>query len=637
MQRLQQSMLRPLVATSIAVLTVLYLGLAPMSTAHAQRISEAVAVAIVPFADHTGRNSEMIATKATDAAALALDASKEYVVMPRADTQREMEALGVANATSPLYGLSEEQMVRLGERLRVSKVCNGVVEALSIDKSGRCRCRITLRLLDVGTEEYLDGATSDYTTKPIPGWEGDEASVMNEAFRSAAEECIRKIQTTRRPRGNVDNVEQTGQVLVNLGFKDGIEVGTEFLVVRGIWNAATEKVVLRKIGVVEAKQIDSTFSRCAVTSGMAPRTGDKVYVMYRPTQTVQKAAAKSRMKTYTLYAVGFGALLGIYNAATGSDNQSAPGISAYLTQTMPGSEPRVRVTASVGGVPGNTKTFGWLVYRGDYAGFPAMADDRDYLISAIQGQKLGYYEDSPATTYNIDFSLDFTYNDESGDQTDGNCDATYNHNGLVAGSTYFYKLRRVVDPGRVILPTTTTGVHTGQAARANVTFTIDPTDALGEQSEPGGPVTFFYPPTLELPTNNNAAVDPTANTTVFTWEPSVGADTYQVMIYKNQLASGIPVKLSPELTNTSSTGTMSWRLPTALDASTTYYWFVGAKKSGETAPYVSSISKRGWLLAGPYTFTTAPTPPTPPGTSGVSSDRPAGRSGWWRETPAPKR
>lgn len=280
MQRLQQSMLRPLVATSIAVLTVLYLGLAPMSTAHAQRISEAVAVAIVPFADHTGRNSEMIATKATDAAALALDASKEYVVMPRADTQREMEALGVANATSPLYGLSEEQMVRLGERLRVSKVCNGVVEALSIDKSGRCRCRITLRLLDVGTEEYLDGATSDYTTKPIPGWEGDEASVMNEAFRSAAEECIRKIQTTRRPRGNVDNVEQTGQVLVNLGFKDGIEVGTEFLVVRGIWNAATEKVVLRKIGVVEAKQIDSTFSRCAVTSGMAPRTGDKVYVMY---------------------------------------------------------------------------------------------------------------------------------------------------------------------------------------------------------------------------------------------------------------------------------------------------------------------------------------------------------------------
>ena len=42
---------------------------------------------------------------------------------------------------------------------------------------------MTVRLLDVGTQAYLDGATADYTTKAIPGWKGDESEIINEALR----------------------------------------------------------------------------------------------------------------------------------------------------------------------------------------------------------------------------------------------------------------------------------------------------------------------------------------------------------------------------------------------------------------------------------------------------------------------
>jgi hypothetical protein len=631
MQRYQNAV-RPMVAGLMAVLTVLIVAVGSSGVADAQKISQAVAVAIVPFSDQSGRASDLVAAKATDAAALALTDSQEYVVIARTDTAREMTALGISDPSSPAASLSEEQMVRLGQRLRVEKVASGAVEAISVSKNGQCRCRLTIRLLDIATEEYLDGATSDYTTKPIPGWQGDEASVINEALRSAAEEAVRKIQTTRKPRGNVDIVEQTGQILVNLGFHDGIEIGTEFLVVRGIWNAAIEKVVLRKIAVIEAKQVDVAMTRCALKSGLNPRTGDKVYVMYRPTATIQKAAAKARTKNTFMLGLGIAALLGAYSVATGPDNTSAPGSSAWLTQSSPGAEPRIRVNTSVNSIPGNSKTFAWLVYRGDAQGFPAMADDRDYLISVIQGSRLGYFEDFPAAQYGIDADIDFNYTNEDGDQDTGNISATYNHQPLVAGTAYYYKLRRVVDPGRVVFPQSVGAAQAGQ--RVNVNFTINPTDALSEESKPAGPVTYFYPPNPEQPSDGNTAVDPSADATVFTWSPTVGADVYQIQIYRNQLATGQPVKVSPEITNTTGTGTMSWRITTNLAANTKYYWFVCARKNGEAAPRIVSNSKTGWIFSRAYTFTTSPTPPPPPGTSAVGSGSSASSGGTARPAPA---
>ncbi len=628
MHHLRHSTLGSFLASGVASLTLIAVGLAWVSPLWAQKINQATSTAVMPFADLTGHTSQLVADKATDAVALALEDSQDYVVTTKADTRREMEALGIIKAESPRFTVSDEQMVRLGERLRVEKVANGSVDLLAVEKTGRCRCVLTVRLLDVDTQTYLDGATADYTTKPIPGWQGEDADVINEALRSAAEVAVSRIQTARRPRGNVDMVDQAGEIIVNLGYRDGIEVGMELLAVRGVWNAPQERVVMRNVGVISVKSTEINMCRCRLLSGSMPRTSDKTYVMYRPNTEIAKAARNTRLKKFGRIGMALALGLGMYGVATGSDHQSAPGVSAYLSQASPGAEPRIRVVAGSGSVPDSAKIFAWLVFRGETAGFPAEIDNRNYLIAAHRGGTLDNFEDDPPRVVDIEFDLEFQFLDEDGEQEDGNFTATYNHLPLTAGRSYYYKLRRVVDPGRVRIPIADTEQEEEEEL-AEVDWEIDPADSLSLESNPAGPITFFYPPTLETPSDGNGAVDWRADSTVFTWKPSTGADQYRVLIYTNPQATGTPIKQSEVCNYTGTSTTMNWRLNAALASSTTYYWFVAAWKSGETAPRVTSAGTTGYVLSSPYEFTTVSSPPsTPTAAKSTTTGRP-GRSNWW--------
>ncbi len=622
------------ITPTATLLLVLCLWAAFVPAAHAQKISEAISVAVVPFADRAG-GSEMTANKATDAAALALDESQEYVVSTRADTRREMQTLGIVASESARHSVSKEQMVRLGEHLRVEKVATGSVDHLSIDKSGRGRCVLTIRLLDIATQEYLDGATSDYTTRALPGWQGEEATVINEALRSAAEQCVRTIQTSRTPRGNIDMVDNTGTIVVNLGARDGVEVGKELLVVRGIWNSGLERVVLQKIGVIEVSAVEINDCRCRLTSGSMPRTADKCYVMYRPSNTIAKAVKRSKLKRTTRVLAALGLVAGIYATATGDDNQSPPGVSVFLTQAAPGSEPRIAVEAEPGNLPGSTKTHAWLVFRGENAGFLSQVDNNNHLVAAVQGGKLANFEDDPTFTVDLEFELEFNYLDNEGEEEDGDVDITYNHLPLVAGRSYYYKLRRIVDPGFVDLPTAASGQVTPPVP-VDVSFDIDPPESLGEPSDPAGPVTFFFPGQPETPSDGNSTVDPRAGKTTFRWTPSLGADEYMVFIYDNPQAVGNPVKQSPRLSSTSSTTTMNWALNMTLASDTEYYWFVGARTSGEVAPLVRSNGSRGWVMSEPFRFRTALLPPVNPSVDGGKL-QPSDRGGIFGERPLGRR
>lgn len=620
-------------AAAIALVMTLLAALAVSGVAYGQRINQAISVAVVPFADRTSKPNELVADKATDAVALALEDSQEYVLTPRPDTLAEMETIGMTRAAGLQRPYAEVQLLRLGERLRVEKVAAGSVDALSVSKAGQCDCTLTVRLFDVATQEYLDGATVTYSTKPIPGWKGDSAEVINEALRSASELAVSKMQTSRRPRANVDMVDQSGAVHINLGFRDGMEPGMELLVVRGVWNAAQERVILRKLGVIEVKQVDFNQSRCGLKSGSMPRTGDKCYVMYRPSQSLQKAAWRAKATRYTRIAVGLGALLGIYAIASGDDAQAAPGAKAFLSQAYPGAEPRIQVSSSGG--TGSRQVYGWLVYRGDSRGFPAEVDNRNYLVAALRGEKLGVYEDAPDREVDIPFAMTFNYLTEEGEQEEATVDINYNHVELSAGSSYYYRLRRIMDPGRVRIP-----ISENQAEElGEVSFEVEPEDAVSAESSPAGPITYFMPPTPELPTNGNSAVNPLANKVRFTWTPSYGADQYQVYVYDNASASGSPIKRSPVLTNSSvdANGSMNWLLNTSLSPTTTYYWFVGARRSTDAAqPYLQSVKMTGWVFSEPFSFTTSPMPPDPVGVTTVTtagskagSGRIGSRQSWW--------
>lgn len=626
MHRLHHGTLGLLTSYTVAMLFVLTAAIAGGGAAEAQRISRAVSVAVMPLADRSGRNSDMISEKATDAVALALEDTGEYVVTTRADTRREMEALGIFRVEAAKFAPSEEQMVRLGERLRVDKVAAGSVDHLSIDPSGRSRCVITVRLLDVPLREYLDGATVEYVTRPIPGWEGEESEVINEALRSTAEVAVTEIQVSRRPRGNVDMVDQMGNVIVNLGYRDGIELGMEMLVVRGVWNAPEERVVLRKLGVIEVTRTEVHVSHCRLSSGAMPRAGDKVYVMYRPTTRVIEARRKARLKSNLRIAAAAGILLGIVNTARGPHSQSPPGVGAHLIQAAPGEEPRVRVSAT--GRTSARHVHGWLVFRGESAGFPPEVNNQNFLIAARRGEKLEYFDDEPSLVVGVEFEMQFNYFDEEGSQEEGEVEITYNHLPLIAGRTYYYKLRRIVDPGRVRIP-----IATAQEEEEleDVDFDVDPHDALSDASGPAGPITYFYPATPETPSDGNTAVDGRRDQTTFTWRPATGADQYRVMIFTNPHATGHPVTMSEIRPHTGGT-TMNWRLTTDLRPETEYYWFVASRRSGQAEPLVESNGMRGWILSSPFRFRTVTGPPPAPTSAGAGGDgapRPPRRSGLW--------
>ena len=120
---------------------------------------------VLPFANATGHDDPVLPEKAAAAVALSLEGSREFLVTSTLDLNREMAALGIQSPVSKL-----EQM-RLGEALRVEKVLTGTIGELSVNKgTGQARCSIEIKMLDVGVQDFLDGAvaTTPCAQQPRP-------------------------------------------------------------------------------------------------------------------------------------------------------------------------------------------------------------------------------------------------------------------------------------------------------------------------------------------------------------------------------------------------------------------------------------------------------------------------------------
>ncbi|MCK4324535.1 MAG: hypothetical protein KAW89_08405, partial [Armatimonadetes bacterium] len=210
-------------------------------------------------------------------------------------------------------------------------------------------------------------------------------------------------------------------------------------------------------------------------------------------------------------------------------------------------------------------------------------------------------------------------------QADGSVELTYDDPALMVGSSYYYKVQRVVDP---IMPQPPL---TEQVGPAQAALTVDPPEALGEASRAVGPVTYFDPAVLDSPTNNNENVDPTDVT--FEWTPSDGADQYQVQVYGDMSLTNL-VYRSPELSWTGGPVMTHTVTSTLFAGDETYWWVVCNRKYGEAQPVarIGGQDRSGWIYSNKWGFTTTAAPPPPPSAAG--SDRPTKpiwRHGWWGE------
>ncbi|MBU0607783.1 MAG: hypothetical protein KKI08_07830 [Armatimonadetes bacterium] len=621
-----QQLRRNTVSRGVSYLLVMVL-LAPQSLfllpAAAQTAGQNVpAVVVVPFQDQTGKAGSALMREATAASALALEDSKEYVVISTTDLDRELAALHMSPP------LSTSQQVRLGERLHADKVLVGTLAALSVDAgSGRARAELHLMLLDVAIGEYLDGAVASIETRAIPGFAGDVAAVTHEALREVSEAAVNKMLSATIRRGTVELVDDQGNVNVNLGTDDGLSVGSELLVVRPTWQPDVEQVIMRRIGIIRLMTAESNLGVARRVEGALPTTGDRLYRIYKPVSAQQVVARQKRVKSgLQLVAAGL-LLLGLVAVATGPTTASGSTLQCGLAQASPGSDPVVRLDVNTDNTALD-KTHGWLIYRAaNNPDFPAIAQ---YLIDAMPGQRMTVYSDEPFEYRVIeDYELTFQFLEE-GELEDGSVTVSFNDAPLVRGTRYFYRVRRIIEP--LARPGENPPIGTAQIEPVEPVIEPDPDDSvLSEASNACGPVTFFTSPLLSTPDNGSASQRTDAIT--FTWQPSVGANEYRVQVFPTSDPDGLnaPI-LQSSVVRDNGAAILNATIQN-FAASTTYWWRVGARQSSDARmPLNLMTGVREWLYSSMRSFTTANTPPSVPGTAdlgGKTLTVPNHHGGWW--------
>ncbi len=636
----------PLRFAAIALLSaVAVAALAGLSVAQGPDVAT---TAVVAFEDKSGRDSPLLAAKATDAVALALQDSQEYLVTPTHDVDRELRALALS---APL---SKVEAVRLGKRLGVDSVTVGeILEARVDETTGKGVVGLQMMMVDVDAGEYLDGATATSHTKVLPGWTGTEADIINEALRQAAEDVVANMLATRVPRGTIEVVLPAGACEINLGSQDGAKTGMKLAVLRPIYLTELEKMTLRKIGRVEVADAYPDMCFANPLKGVAPRTGDYVVRVYEPLVVIRGIVAKQRR---TQFIAGVGALallLGFAMVGTNGNFTSAPPHPiSYLHQDAMGRRPVIRIE-----LPALDRSNGHLLFRGYSAGFPA---DAPYLVevsAAPNGiERIKFMDDQPEPMAQQDRTITVNFRNEDGDPDTEDVDCTWTHPALTAGESYYHKIRRITKPA--FPPGTNPPLAQGgtenvaqgarrpaldvhqllRRTRARDTIAQDPTNSIdtghefpmiSEPTRVAGPVTYILPATQLSPGNN--AQGQSMDLITFEWSPTTGADEYMVEVFGASDPTGLgqPVfrRTGVRARGASSIGE-TWRPATGdLAENSTYHWRVGARMSlevgskGQGVPQVGfgANTLRGWVLSNMWSFQTALRPPIPPVTSGVTA------------------
>ena len=612
-----------------AVMVVPYavVGFPADAGAQPQPVVSSATCIVLPIVAPAGADASVVSEKATDALALALEDSREFIVSSKRDLNRELGSMGLAPP------LSVAQQLRLAARLRVDKVLSGEVAALRVDeRTGACAVRLRVRMLDVETAECLNGGEASIATAPVPGWTGARNQVINDALREASEAVVSQMRAGRTPVGYVTSVNDAGTASVDLGSEEGVQTGVEMLLMRPTWNKDLGEMMMIRVGKVGVK--DALADMCyakPLRGASRAMVGDRAYALYKPPV---RAAAEGRsrgIKKTTTMAAALALLFGVVAVASGDHVSGPPAVAnAHLFQQSPGDEAVIRLHVKDSWVPLTDQVHGWLFFRA--AGTPNLMLSPENLVGVVSEARLpgNVWDDYAAVVAALTVTYGFQYFDEAGEIQDGDVDIEYNHPGLTPGSTYYYRVQRVTDPeyqagtGAPI----TQQVRTSQQVFVTPTIDVDPPESLSEGSAPTNPVTYFSPVVLQSP--EDGAQNQSTSSITFTWNTALGANEYLLQVFPEDDPDGLRnVEYQSPVLRQETAGAMHYTISASFAPNTRFYWRVGTRQSGEVVPVVGLGNLSGWLYSSMRSLTTAVAPPPPPGTSaaGTSAGQPGGNVG----------
>jgi len=615
MHRLHEGRIWKFVALFVAATMVVpyaVVGFPAVAEAQAQPVVESASVIVLPVLDVDGATASVISEKMTDALALSLEDSREFIVTSKRDLERELAALELQPP------LSVVEQLRLGERLQVDKVVSGQIMALEVNQNnGQVTISLSMALLDLATGEYLNGTVTTTVTKPIPGWGGEETQVINSAIREVAHDAVQNVLINRVPEGFITSVNAFGVATANLGQDDRLQSGMEMVLFRPVWQRDLRELIMVRVGRYSVAEVSARSAELTPLSDGVARVGDRAYKLYSGPERVRvQQRARNNQKTLTTV-MALGLLFGVVAVASGPSTSDGPvGVNSHLFQQAPGDEAVIRVNVPSRNIPLRDQIFAWLFFRSDgQQNFSLLADR---LVGIVLEASLpnGVWDDDAAFAGPFEDDFDFTYISPDGDEEDGTVDYLFYHWQLQPGHTYYHRVQRVIEPPTRAgsgSPITTAGMRPEQITIDPQVLTVDPQNALSDGSTPTVGVTYFTPPVLQAP--EDGASNQSTSSITFTWNSTVGANEYILQVFPEDDPDG---RRNPDFQvqmRQDTTGVMFQTINQDFLPSSRFYWRVGARRSGEAQPENGRLGQTGWLFSEIRTFLTAAAPPPPPGTS----------------------
>lgn len=311
-------------------------------------------VSVVDFRNTSKVPNEMFGTMGTDAVVVELLRSGKFSVTTADALQGKMEELGykVKEDRVPKVVMTQSMMVRLGQEVGADAVVTGEITSIKVDGNKKAEARISIRMLDVASGVWMNGAIATGTSNPRIGYTADkETDLIIEAINNAARQAVESMVQYIIPEATIIGTFGADEVLLNKGAQDGIQNGMELIVLRRSETGQDE--VVGKIKIVNASDTDARASILSSTRGLKPE--DRVRAVFElpkdtgaassskaPRNDTQKKIAKGTNMLWGLVAlVGIAALF----KGGGQEGEKIPSASA-----MAGKSPDVTSIFSDGGI-----------------------------------------------------------------------------------------------------------------------------------------------------------------------------------------------------------------------------------------------------------------------------------------------
>lgn len=270
----------PISALCIAVLLGPILIALFQSPAAAQ--TGTMEVAVVDFRNVSKTTPDaMYAKNATDAVVVELLRSGKFSVTADDALKSKMVELGYRtqdDQASDIY-LTDSNLQRLGQEVGATAVITGEVSSIILDeKKKKAEVRVAVRMLDVASGEWINGAVAIGVSHARVSYEGQkDVDSINEAINDAARKAVEVMVTYIIPEATILGTAGTNEILMNRGTQDGITPGMDLIVLRRGDTGIDE--VVGKIRVTSVSDTDSRAKIVNAPRGVKP--GDHVRAIFK--------------------------------------------------------------------------------------------------------------------------------------------------------------------------------------------------------------------------------------------------------------------------------------------------------------------------------------------------------------------